>query len=474
MKLPPCKTRIVCTIGPASATLPTLLAMLDAGMTVARLNFSHGAPDWHAGMITLLREASAASGRPLALMGDLPGPKMRIGTLTEEPVQLVRGEDCILTTEQVPGTARRVSVSLMELPQAVVAGDAIYLDDGFITLRVREIHGPEVVCRVEVGGALRSRKGLHVPNLRREDGSLAEADRRWLAFAASQGLDALSLSYVAGPEDIRQARQLCLELDYHPFLISKIERGAALEHLDDILQASDGIMVARGDLGVETPIEKIALVQKQLIARARQRGKPVITATQMLESMTQHRRPTRAEATDVANAILDGTDAVMLSAESAVGDHPVESVAMLAAIAQATEDKRADCPLFLDQLRQDCSENRTDLIALGVHTVLEKVPEALLVVPTQSGATARNIARFRHATWIQAVTLSPSTARCLLFSCGVLPHLLERMPEDWQDFARGLAERLLLQNCSLAVVTEGPSPQHPHTHHRLELIGLQG
>ncbi len=471
MPSPPCKTRIVCTIGPASTDPETQQAMLQAGMNVARLNFSHGAPDWHAEMIARLRESAAACGLPLALMGDLPGPKMRIGMLREEPVQLVRGQDFILTSERITGDADRVSVSLPRLPEEVAVGDAVYLDDGFISLRVREIRGPEVVCRVEVGGPLRSRKGLHVPNLRRQDGDLAADDRPWLDFAAVQGLDALSLSYVAGPEDIRQVRHLCAGRGYHPFLISKIERGAALERLDDILELSDGIMVARGDLGVETPIERIALVQKQLITRARQRGKPVITATQMLESMTQHRRPTRAEATDVAIAILEGSDAVMLSAESAVGDHPVEAIAMLAAIARSTEDHRIDCPFFLEQLRQESGENRTDLIALSVQTVLDKVPGALLVVPTQSGATARNIARFRHPIWLQAVTMSPDTARRLLFSYGVMPHLLDRMPDNWQDFVRQLAARQG-HSSPLTVVTEGPSPQHPHTPHRLELIDL--
>jgi pyruvate kinase len=337
MKLPDHKTKIVCTIGPASARQEVMEQMLLAGMNVARLNFSPGAFDGHRQVIADLRAASRATGRRLTIMADLSGPKMRIGQLREEPVELEAGDALCLTADDIVGDRERVSVSFKRLPQAVKPGDALYLNDGIIQLEVLSVTGRDVACQVVVGGELRSRKGLNLPDIDLGIGAFTEYDHECLKFAATEGIDAVSQSFVETGADIRAVRQAAEALDYHPFIIAKIERSNALEHLDEIFDTADGIMIARGDLGVEVPIERIALIQKDLMLRANRRAKPVITATQMLESMTDSRRPTRAEATDVANAILDGTDCVMLSGESAMGRYPVDAVAMLAKIAAAVE-----------------------------------------------------------------------------------------------------------------------------------------
>jgi pyruvate kinase len=311
--------------------------MLLAGMNVARLNLSHGDFKSHRGVIGTLRAASAATGRRVAIMADLPGPKMRIGELAEEPMELKVGDSFTLTTEDIVGENRCVSVSFRRLPQVVKPGDTLYLNDGYIEVNVINVEGQEVNCQVVVGGILRSRKGLNLPDIDLGISAFTEHDRACLQFAMENGVDAVSQSFVESAEDIHAVRKAAKNLDYDPFIIAKIERSQACDNIEEILAAADGIMIARGDLGVEIPIEKIAAAQKHLMHLANVMGKPVITATQLLESMTNYRRPTRAEATDVANAILDGTDCVMLSGESAMGKYPVEAVEMLARIAATIE-----------------------------------------------------------------------------------------------------------------------------------------
>lgn len=467
------KTKIVCTIGPASSEIHTLCRLLKSGMNIARLNFSHGNPASHRKVIAAIRSASRQTALPVAILGDLPGPKMRIGAFAEEPIVLTTGERFTLTTEHIIGNRERVSVSYKKLPETVHPGARLYLNDGFILLRVETVAGTEVYCTVTVGGELHSGKGLNLPGMNLGITTFTENDRQWLEFAAAEHLDAVSQSFVASAADIKTVRETAHFMNYYPFLIAKIERNRALQQLPDIIEAADGIMVARGDLGVETPIEEIALIQKRIIRQSRMSGKPVITATQMLESMVSNRRPTRAEATDVANAILDGTDCVMLSGESAMGEYPVESVTMLASIAQATEKTLPDSPIIKTLTKRETLQNDVNLIALAVHTLLSKCSTPLLlIVPTQSGATPRNIARFRHSTWIHAVTISGQAAASLLFSFGVSPHLMQSMPEDWDVFAHDLAAQLGFTRGTRALLTEGPSPQHPQTNHRLELISI--
>ena len=472
MNFPDHKTRIVATIGPASQDPATLRAMVHAGLNVARLNFSHGSEAEHSELIRTIRTVAAETGRRIAIMGDLPGPKMRIGDLREEPVELLRDDTITLTTRDVVGGAELVSVSFPSLPVAVRPGDRLFINDGFILLKVQEVQGDDVICSVRVGGELRSRKGLNLPGIDLGISAFTEQDHQWVRFAAEHGVDALSQSFVASPADIAAVRAATEALDYHPFLIAKIERLDALEHLDAILAASDGIMVARGDLGVEIPIEQIALVQKRIVAQANRAGKPVITATQMLESMVKVRRPTRAEATDVANAILDGTDCVMLSAESAMGAYPVESVAMLAGIAASVEParpKRQTSQVIGGA--QDGHPPAVDLIAESIYHTVRRIQPWAVMVPTRSGATARNVARFRLPAWVVAMSPSEATCQALQFSYGVHAIKVEEDRADWAECVRRwLAEQGITEG--LALLAQGPSNQNPCGNHRMEIVEL--
>ncbi len=474
MDLPPHKTKIVCTIGPASDTPELMEKMLRAGMNVARLNFSHGSLDSHRMVVRNLRAAAKSAGRRVAIMGDLPGPKMRIGMLEEEPVELKAGGVFTLTTQDAMGDSEKASVTFEGLPKAVKAGDTLFLNDGVIQLEVLSVKGGEVVCKVVVGGELRSRKGLNLPGIDLGISAFTQRDHECLRFAAEEGLDAVSQSFVETGADIEAVRQAADALGYHPFIIAKIERANALEHMDDILAQADGIMIARGDLGVEVPIERIAIVQKDLMRQANRRLKPVITATQMLESMTENRRPTRAEATDVANAILDGTDCVMLSGESAMGRYPVEAVEMLARIASQAESRRRMIPVRdLYQGTDIRSRIRpAHLIAIVVEASLEYASPAAVFVPTRSGATARSLSLFRPPVWIIGISSNQMTCQGLLFSSGVYPVYKEDHPSDYSPFVRRWLEEHEMEG-DIALLTEGPSPTHPGRNHRMEIIDLK-
>ncbi len=474
MKLPNHKTKIVCTIGPASESPEVMEKMIRAGMNVARLNFSHGSFDSHRAVVRHLRSAASAAGRRVAIMGDLSGPKMRIGMLVQEPVDLMPGDTFVLTTADIVGDAGRVSVTFKKLPQAVKPGDTLFLNDGIIQIDVAAVKGDEVSCKVIVGGELRSRKGLNLPGINLGISAFTERDHECLKFAAEEGIDAVSQSFVETGADIRAVRQAADALGYHPFIIAKIERSNALDHMDDILEAADGIMIARGDLGVEVPIERIAIIQKDLMRQANRRAKPVITATQMLESMTESRRPTRAEATDVANAVLDGTDCVMLSGESAMGKYPVDAVEMLAKIAAEVESKRQ--PVMVRNLYQGIDIRSriklAHLIAIAVEASLEYASPAAVFAPTHSGATARSLSLFRLPVWIIGISSNEATCQGLVFSSGVYPVLHKDHPKDYTPFVRTWLEGHELQG-DIAVLTEGPSSKHPETNHKMEIIDLK-
>jgi pyruvate kinase len=475
MPFPFSKTKIVATIGPASDSPEVLRRLIEAGMDVVRLNFSHGDFSGHAGTISRVREAASATGRRVAVMADLPGPKMRIGRFATEPVRLDPGAAFTLTAdESAVGTAERVSVSFPALPAAVRPGDRLFLNDGYIEVEVVRVEGGEVVCRVRVGGELRSRKGLNLPGIDLGTSAFTPHDRRCLEFALQHGVDAVSQSFVDRAADIAAVRAAAAELGYHPFVIAKIERSGALRRIDEILAAADGIMVARGDLGVEIPIEEMAIAQKRLMQLANRAGKPVITATQMLESMIANRLPTRAEATDVANAILDGTDCVMLSGESAVGRFPVEAVAMLAKIAAATEGHRAR---FGPARAEEACTGETveidpeELVAASVETTIRRITPASVVVPTHSGSTARGIARFRLPVWVTAVSSQEKTCQDLQFSYGVLAVYEGEHPENWRAWCRAWRDAQGLTGRHI-VLTEGPSRKHPERNHRMEIMDL--
>jgi pyruvate kinase len=469
--LPNHKTKIVATIGPASESPEMLERLLRAGLNVARLNFSHGDFTEHAARIARIRAAERATGRRVAIMADLPGPKMRIGKIDPEPIQLRAGETFTLTTEDIVGNAQRVSMSFPRLPQVVKPGHRLFLNDGLVQLVVEHVAGCDVRCTVAVGGELRSKKGLNLPGIELGISAFTDHDRACLAFALQHGVDAVSQSFVETAADIEAVRAAAQALGKQPFIIAKIERADALVRFAEILQATDGIMVARGDLGVEVPIEEMAILQKRLIAQASLAGKPVITATQMLESMVSSRLPTRAEATDVANAILDGTDCIMLSAESAMGQYPEEAVAMLAKIAAFTESHRPPTRLgdrhALSAPHQPATA--AEAIAVVVEHALETVPCAAVFVPTRTGTTARMISRFNPAVWIVALSREPAVCQGLAFSYGVHAEQLAENPESWRDFARQWLREQQVPG-TVAVLVAGPSPRHPDANHRIEFL----
>ncbi|MFQ5972285.1 MAG: pyruvate kinase [Alphaproteobacteria bacterium] len=424
------KTKIVCTIGPASSSRKVLQKMIEAGMNIARLNMAHGDFGHHAEVIAGIRATAEATGRRVAILADLPGPKLRIGRL-EQPMELERGRRFVLSTNDTVGGVERASTTFSGLTRAVQPGDTIFLNDGLIQLQVDEIAGEDVACTVVVGGPLLSQKGMNIPNVDLGISAFTGRDRECLAFALEQGVDAVSQSFVERASDIEAVREAALSTGRDPLIVAKIERARALDHIDEILSASDGIMVARGDLGVEIPIHEIAITQKRLIREANLRAKPVITATQMLLSMVNNRRPTRAEATDVANAILDGTDCVMLSEESAMGAYPEDAVRTLSDIARSVEPhigaRRIAPP-------EPVVDNK-DLVAASVAEIAGRAELSGILVPTKTGATARRVASFRLPNWITAVSRSEKTCQDLQFSYGVhAVHQPER-PSSWRDFA---------------------------------------
>jgi len=466
MKLPDHKTKIVATIGPASNSPQMLERLVRAGLNIARLNFSHGNFDQHAQVIARIRAVSSITKHRVAIMADLPGPKMRLGSLDPDPIQLESGGTFTLTSEDITGGVERASMSFEPLPRVVKPGDRLFLNDGLVQLLVDQVEGKEVRCTVAVGGELRSRKGLNLPRIRLGISAFTDHDRKCLEFALAHGVDAISQSFVESGTDVQTVRDAAASLGKNPFLIAKIERYEAITHFEEILAVTDGIMVARGDLGVEVPIEEMAILQKRLIAQANLAGKPVITATQMLESMTSSRLPTRAEATDVANAILDGTDCVMLSGESATGRFPEESVAMLARIAAFTESHRPKRTLDIGRAMGDILVNPKTML---VDRALELAPCDAVLVPTIDGNPVRAVARWKAPVWVIALGPEAVVMQGLAFSYGVHPVDLEEEPGDWRGYAKRVLSELGLP-CKQVLLVAGPSPQNPEANQRLELM----
>lgn len=478
-ELPQKKTKIVCTIGPASAPPPVLEQMIANGMNVARINFAHGTFETHRQNIANIRAAAKEVGERVAVMGDLPGPKMRIGELAEEPIELERGQSFVLQTEEVLGNAERVSMDFPGLALAVEPGDHIYMNDGYVQLRVEEVIDNEVHCTVRAGGEMRSYKGVNFPGIDLGISAFTEQDREMLSFAAEQELDAISQSFVQTAADIDSVREAAAGLDFDPLIIAKIERARAVDNIQDILQSADGMMVARGDLGVEIPIEKIPATQKMLIQQANLAGKPVITATQMLESMTSNRRPTRAEVTDVANAILDGTDAVMLSGETAVGTYPAQTVAVMARIAWETEEShsgRFGVGGRWDDHDASGESSRDDLISSNVYNLAKTLNPTLLFVPSLSGATARRVSRFRLPQWIIAPSTNEATCQRLQFSFGVYPVYIPAQevlatPEERQTYSREWLETHGVEG-DLVLLIEGSGTLRAQDTRRIDIIDI--
>lgn len=431
MRIPSHKTKIVCTIGPSCSSFSVLQEMIKSGMTIARLNFSHGDFSKHEESIDMIRKAAGELQEPVSIIIDLPGVKMRIGNL-KEPITLKKGEKATFTTRNVLGTISAIPVSYKKLPQSVSKGSIIYLSDGFIQLKVEEIAGSEIHCRVLVGGVLLSHKGLNLPDSKIFVNPVTKVDLAAIDFGLQHGINTFGLSFVEKKEDILKVRKFAKSKGKDVYLVAKIERREAVENFDEILEAADAIMVARGDLGIEVPLEEVPVIQKNLIHKANVMGKPVITATQMLGSMTQNVRPTRAEVNDVANAIVDGTDAVMLSEETAVGEYPVDAVRMMSKIAVLTE---ALCygkhrpGEILRQIKNTIKKNNRmipDVISLNAVQAAEKLGAKFILTPTSTGNTVRRICRFKPPCWILAFSTQLDTCEFLNFSYGVFPMLIEK------------------------------------------------
>jgi pyruvate kinase len=415
------RARILATIGPASDTREKLVQLAGAGLDVARLNLSHGTHDIHRASIASVRAASKDVGRPLAILMDLQGPKIRIGTFATPTVDLTPGSTFTVTTSNVQGTAERVSTSHAGLPGDVKAGDPLLLDDGKIRLVVERVSGTDVVCRVEVGGPLSARKGINLPGSSVSVPSLTGKDLDDLAFGIREGVDALALSFVRSAEDIRALRSAMLRLvpeEGRLPVVAKIEKPQAIDDIDAIIEVADGIMVARGDLGVELPPEEVPAHQKMIIRKCLAAGRPVIVATQMLESMIANPVPTRAETSDVANAVMDGADAVMLSGETSVGKYPVEAVSMMNRIILQVEGRRLAVGNLWETLLAK-SDRSHDALGRAACVIAEQTRAAAIIAVTHTGLTARVVARYRPETSVIAVTDMEETLRRLSFVWGV-------------------------------------------------------
>ena len=430
-------TKIVATVGPASREPEILERMIRAGVDVARLNFAHASPDQHSETAAEIRAAAERAGREVAILGDVPGPKLRIGPVAGGVAELGRGARVVLTPEPVEGTAARLPVAWEGFAELVDRGDVCYLADGAIRLRVDEVSDGEVVARVEVGGTVASRQGVNLPNVTLSLPAVSEEDLALIDAGLEMRLDLLALSFVRRREDLEPVREYLRRRGAHLPLIAKIEKPQAAAGADEIVEAADGIMIARGDLGIELPIEDVPLVQKRLLTLAGRRAKPAITATQMLESMVHSTRPTRAEVADVANAIFDGTDAVMLSQETAVGRYPVEAVEMMAAIAEATERELPYGRWLTERGMSDGGEAAA--IALGAVGAIYQLGLKALVVPTFSGGTARLISARRPSVPVLALCPRPEVVRQCALLWGVHGELHEE-PRGTTDLIDACAQ----------------------------------
>ena len=437
------KTKIICTIGPASRSPGIIEKLIEAGMNVARLNFSHGTLEEHAATITDIRAAAARLNRHVAVLQDLAGPKIRTGAMAAGTVTLVNGQPFTLTNRDVPGDVHEVGLTYPELPSNVRAGDTLLLADGLLELEVESTSDRDIRCKVIAGGPLSAHKGINLPQRSINAPILTEKDRRDLEFGLAHDVDFIALSFVRTAHDVASVKKVITEGGYDVPLIAKIEKFEALANIDEILQVADGIMVARGDLGVEIPLETVPRTQKMLIAKTNAVAKPVITATQMLRSMVENPRPTRAEVTDVANAILDGTDAIMLSEETAQGAYPVQAVRVMTKVAADIE------PLF-DHEGWDARLNATTKLsfeAAVAHTAVEMANDigaAAIVTCTTSGSTSRLVARYRPRQPLLAMTPVARTAVRLALTFGAVPVLMA--PTDNAEDLERSAIAAALQN----------------------------
>jgi pyruvate kinase len=452
------RTKIVATVGPAISSPEMMRAAIEAGATTLRLNFSHGTHDDHKRSIRLIRQLSYELNRPVGILQDLQGPKIRLGKFAEGPITLKKGDSFTLTSRDIPGTQSESSVTYETLAQEVPCGATILLDDGRVEMKVESVDlaGCALHCRVVVGGPLSNSKGVNFPGVYLSIKAMTDKDRRDLVFGLDQGVDWVALSFVRNPDDIREIKDLIAASGKNVPVIAKIEKHEAIEQMEEILELCDGVMVARGDLGVELPAEDVPMLQKRLIATANRLGIPVITATQMLDSMVNSPRPTRAEISDVANAILDGTDAVMLSNETAVGNYAIEAVGTMARIAARIDQERHLWPSWMTETPSERSI--PNAISAAVAQIAIQLNAKAILSLTKTGATARNVSKFRPNIPILAVTPHVEIARQLQMVWGVQPLLVLNLPSVTQTFQASInsaLEKSYVSEGDLVVMTAG-------------------
>ena len=469
------RAKIVCTIGPATESPEQLQALVDAGMDVARINRSHGKAEEHEAVIERVRKASATSGRAVAVLVDLQGPKIRLETFQDGPQELKIGDTFTITTRDVPGTKELVGTTFKGLPGDCAPGDRLLIDDGNVAVRVVEVTETDVVTRVEVPGMVSDHKGLNLPGVAVSVPALSEKDKEDLRWAIEQDADFIALSFVRSAEDIDDVHEIMDEMGKRIPVIAKIEKPQAVEALEDIIQAFDGIMVARGDLGVEMPLEAVPLVQKRAIERARRQAKPVIVATQVLESMIQNPRPTRAEASDCANAILDGADAVMLSGETSVGAYPIEAVRTMASIIENVEEHGGERIPGLGSYPQ----TRGGALTRAAAEMGEHLDVTYLVTFTQSGDTARRLSRLRSPLPLLAFTPLRETRNQLAVSWGVQCYEVPEVQHTDEMVAQVdeiLQDKHLAQPGDTVVIVAGMPPGTPGSTNsiRVHTVGETG
>jgi pyruvate kinase len=475
------KTRIVCTIGPASREPETLKRLMEEGMDVARLNMSHGDRATHAENVRRIRAAARQVGKPVAIQADLQGPKLRVSIMEEPGVQLEAGQPATFTTRDIVGKSRdAIPVQNPRFPQMVKAGDRILVDDGQIECEVVAVQDDEVHCRCYTTAVLKSNKGINLPGASLDLPALTDKDRQDLTHALEWGVDWIALSFVRTPDGVRETKDLIRGLlgpDDRVPVLAKIEKPEALDNIDAIIEAADAVMVARGDLGIEIAPEKVPMAQKKIIEKCNRAGIPVITATQMLESMVHNPRPTRAEASDVANAILDGTDAIMLSAETSIGEYPLQSVHTMVRIADEVERQQGEIPPRPFGVRADeiCFAIG-DAVGRAARETAHHLQAAALVCPTVSGYTARIMSHYRPQAPIIAVTPSEKVQRRLMLYWGVTPLLAPRTENTDEMISHALdaaRNHDLIHKGDIVVITAGAARSRPGTTDlmRVQIIG---
>lgn len=432
------RTKIVCTIGPASSSPEMLEKLIKAGMNVARLNFSHGTYEEHLDKVRAIRSIAAKLAKTVGILQDLSGPKIRIGKIAKPPVMLHEGDRFIFTTREVEGDNKQVTLPYPNLLPQIGRNALIYVDDAKLEFRVTEVSDTDIVTRVVIGGELNSSKGFTIPGVSHDVAGVTEKDLRDLRWGLEHGVDWVASSFVRRAEDIEPLRQVMREVGKFVPVIAKIEQPEAVANILDIIQAYDGIMVARGDLGIELPIDEVPVIQKNIIRQCNRAGKPVITATQMLDSMISNPRPTRAEVTDVANAIIDGTDATMLSGETAMGNYPVQAVRMMDRVARRTE-KSLDYEAILQRRMEYPTTDLTEGIGEAAVKLAADLNVAAIITCTYGGTTARLVSKYRPQSQIIAAASNDETARMLTLSWGVIP-ICVPMAEDTDGLLQNAVE----------------------------------